>query len=570
LTRVLEAVVATPEMPIGRVDILGSAERRQLLTGWNDTVRDVPAVALPGLFEAQVVRSPESVAVVFEGRELSYGEVNACANRLARYLIECGAGPERLVALALPRSAELVVALLAVLKSGAGYVPIDPNYPADRIAYMLQDAGPVLVLTDTATASHLPEVAGEGVPRVLLDDACTGFALAGLSAEDVTDSERGTALLPHHPAYVIYTSGSTGRPKGVVVPHRGLVNFLNAASGFVSLGAGDRLLAVTTVAFDIAALELFGPLVSGAGVVVAGPSVVGDVFALGALAESAEVSVMQATPSLWQGLVREVPGSVRGLRMLVGGEALPEPLAEHMRTLGSTVVNLYGPTESTIWSTAHHLATDRGAVPPIGRPLDNTQVYVLDPALHPVPAGVTGELYIAGAGLARGYLHRPDLSAERFVANPHGPAGSRMYRTGDLARWRADGVLEFVGRADAQVKVRGFRIEPGEIETLLATQEAVGQATVIVREDHPGDKRLTAYVVPKDVSAGADVDVLRTAVASELPDYMVPSAFVLLDALPLTPNGKLDRRALPVPDYAAASSGRAPRDERERVLCELF
>ncbi|MFG2761672.1 AMP-binding protein, partial [Streptomyces wuyuanensis] len=351
------------------------------------------------MFQAQVAKVPEATAVVFEDEQLTYEELNARANRLARYLVTQGAGPERLVALALPRSLDLVVALLAVLKSGAGYVPVDPDYPADRVAYMLRDAGPVLLLTDTVTAECLPGT-GADLPVVLLDDDGTRSALAALSARDVTDAERRAPLAPDHPAYVIYTSGSTGRPKGVGVSHRGLANFLGAASGFASLGESERLLAVTTVAFDIAALELFGPLVCGAAVVVAGSSVVGDVFALGALAVSAGVSVMQATPSLWQALVRDVPECVRGVRMLVGGEALPAVLAARMGALGAGVVNLYGPTESTIWSTwfdvGDGVATGVGSfvVPPIGRPLDNTQVYVLDSALQPVPVGVAGELYI--------------------------------------------------------------------------------------------------------------------------------------------------------------------------------
>ncbi|MCM2389958.1 AMP-binding protein, partial [Streptomyces albipurpureus] len=306
---------------IGQIDILTPAERHQLLVEWNDTARDVPETLLPQLFETQVMATPDAIAVVFEDQQLTYRELNARANQLARYLIGQGAGSEGLVGLALPRSAELIVALLAVLKSGAGYVPIDPEYPVDRIAFMLADAQPVLLITDTDAAPTLPNT--EGVCRVLLDDEATIEAVGQLSAADVTDTDRARALLPQHPAYVIYTSGSTGKPKGVVVSQVGLVNFLGAARGFCPLGGGDRLLAVTTVAFDIAALELYLPLVSGAGVVVAGSVVVRDSFALGALVESAGVSVLQATPSLWQALVSDVPDCVSGVRMLVGGEALP-------------------------------------------------------------------------------------------------------------------------------------------------------------------------------------------------------------------------------------------------------
>ncbi|MCM2389956.1 non-ribosomal peptide synthetase, partial [Streptomyces albipurpureus] len=454
LVRILEEVVADSGRPIGQIDILTPAERHQLLVEWNDTARDVPEALLPQLVEAQVMATPDAVAVVFEDQQLTYQELNARANQLARYLIGQGAGPEGLVGLALPRSAELIVTLLAVLKSGAGYVPIDPDYPADRTASMLDDAQPVLLITDTQTAPAVPEAGS--IRQVLLDDADTARHITSLDNTDVTDTDRSGALLPQHPAYVIYTSGSTGKPKGVVVSQVGLVNFLGAARGFCPLGGGDRLLAVTTVAFDIAALELYLPLVSGAAVVVAGSVVVRDSFALGALVESAGVSVLQATPSLWQALVSDVPDCVSGVRMLVGGEALPAVLAAQMRRVGGGVVNLYGPTETTIWSTVAPLELAAGpavVVPPIGRPLNNTQVYVLDGGLCPVPVGVPGELYIAGAGLARGYLGRPDLTAERFIANPFGGSGGRMYRTGDLAQWRTDGTLEFVGRADAQVKV---------------------------------------------------------------------------------------------------------------------
>ncbi|MFF8004944.1 AMP-binding protein, partial [Streptomyces sp. NPDC007917] len=381
----------------------------------------------------------------------------------------------------------------------------------------------------------------------------------------------------------MYTSGSTGRPKGVVVPHRGLVNFLSVASGFCGLGGGDRVLAVTTVAFDIAVLELFLPLVCGAGVVLAGSGVVRDVFALGGLVESAGVSVVQGTPSLWQELVSEVPGCVGGLRMLVGGEAVPSGLAERMCELGSEVVNCYGPTETTVWSTVAVLKErDRPAVaagsggvgvPAIGHPLGNTRVYVLDGGLRPVAVGVAGELYVAGAGVAQGYWGRAGLTGERFVADPFARvAGSRMYRTGDVVRWRGDGQLEFLGRVDAQVKVRGFRIEPGEIEAVLAGHGSVAQAVVQVREDRPGDKRLVAYLVPAGTPEGAGVDVGQVLeVARErLPDYMVPSALVVLERLPLTPNGKVDRKALPAPDYAASGARRAPRTPHEEILCGLF
>ncbi|WP_331730044.1 amino acid adenylation domain-containing protein [Streptomyces sp. NBC_00073] len=573
LARVLEATTTGLDGAVGRFDLLGAEERHRILAEWNDTAREMPAALLPELFETQTARTPHAPGVISGGVELSYAELNARANRLARHLVACGAGPEKLVAVALPRSADLVVALLAVLKSGAGYVPLDPDYPSDRIAYVLADADPVLMITDTETSPGLPD--GD-VPRVLLDDAGVAQVVATASASDLSDSDRSYPVLPAHPAYVIYTSGSTGRPKGVVVSHAALVSFLAAVGLRCGLDSSDRLLAVTTVAFDIAALELYLPLVSGACVVVAGREEVRDPFVLGGLVRGSGVSVMQATPSLWQALVAEVPGAVGGLRMLVGGEALPSVLAEGMCGLGREVVNLYGPTEATVWATSCVVGGGSGGLlpPAIGDAFANTRVYVLDAALSPVPAGVAGELYIAGAQLARGYLGRAGLTAERFVADPFAVvAGSRMYRTGDVVRWSADGVLEFVGRADAQVKVRGFRIELGEIEAVLAGHEQVAQVAVVVREDQPGDKRLVAYVVAGVANAGPtdpDASLLRQHVSEHVPDYMVPSAFVVLDALPLTPNGKLDRRALPAPEYVVAAAGRGPRSPREEILCGLF
>ncbi|MFD6691083.1 amino acid adenylation domain-containing protein, partial [Streptomyces bacillaris] len=460
------------------------------------------------------------------------------------------------------------VVLLAVLRTGGAYVPVDPEYPRERIGYVLEDAEPVLVVTDVVGRSV---VEGVGVPLLLLDDAGTVEALSGFSDRDLLVGELLRPVCSADVAYVIYTSGSTGRPKGVVVPRGGLDNFLAGMGGLFGLGGSDRLLAVTTVAFDIAGLELYLPLVSGAGVVLASRDVVVDPGALVGLVVSSGVTLLQATPSLWQALVAHVPEGVRGLRMLVGGEALPGVLGEAMRGLGSEVVNLYGPTETTIWSTAAVLG-DRVGAPSVGSPIRNTRVYVLDGGLRPVAVGVAGELYIAGDGLARGYWGRPGLTAERFVADPFGVAGSRMYRTGDVVRWGADGQLDFVGRVDHQVKVRGFRIELGEIESVLSGHVSVAQVSVVVREDRPGDKRLVAYVVP---AAGVGVDAvdvaeLRAFVGGSLPEYMVPSAVVALAAFPLTPNGKLDRKALPVPDLGPAEASREPRNEVERALCALF
>ncbi|MGX1315217.1 amino acid adenylation domain-containing protein/non-ribosomal peptide synthase protein (TIGR01720 family) [Streptomyces calvus] len=538
LVRVLDAVLDDPSATVGRLDVLSGAERSLLLTEWNDTGRGVSGRSVPELFEAQVARTPDAVAVVLGDSVVTYAELGVRVDRLARLLVARGAGPERVVAVVLPRSVDLVVALLAVLRSGAAYVPVDPEWPADRVAFMVEDARPVLVLDEEWLA---------------------GADLGGSSGAGVG------VVWPGSAAYVIYTSGSTGRPKGVVVGHAALVNFLDHMRGLLGLGVGDRLLAVTTVGFDIAALELFVPLLCGAGVVLATRDQVRDPRALSAELVRSGASVVQATPSLWHALVDEAGVVLSGVRVLVGGEALPAGLASRLVGAAESVTNLYGPTETTVWSTAGVVGAGGAGRGSIGRPIGNTQVFVLDGFLRPVPVGTPGELYVAGAGLARGYGGRPGLTAERFVANPFGVAGSRMYRTGDLVRWSAGGELEYIGRVDHQVKVRGFRIEPGEIEAVLVSHPGVSRAAVVVREDRPGDKRLVAYVV-----GSADASALRAHLARSLPEYMVPSAFVPLDALPLTPNGKLDRNALPAPDFSAAVSRRGPRTPREEQLCGLF
>ncbi|WP_329218546.1 amino acid adenylation domain-containing protein [Streptomyces sp. NBC_01485] len=540
--RVLTAAVKNPDQRVGQAEILTSGELERLGVWSAGPVRGLPGGSLPELFAARVVSSPGAVAVVAGDVELSYAELAARVDGLARWLVERGVGPGGRVVVALPRSVELVVALLAVQRVGAAYVPVDPEYPAERIAHIREDAGAVLVLTPDV----LPALGG-GVE---------GFE-GGLS------SVLGSA------AYVIYTSGSTGRPKGVVVGQSALVNFLSSMVERFPMGVGERLVAVTTVAFDIAGLELFLPLVQGAAVVIAGRDEVRDPHALAGLVAEHKASVVQGTPSLWRAVVDQAPEAVRGLRVLVGGEALPKDLALQLGELAADVTNLYGPTETTIWSTAAKVGA--GGEVSIGSPIANTRVHVLDDRLRLVPPGVAGELYIAGEGLAYGYHRRPGLTAERFTADPYGAPGERMYRTGDVVRWRADGQLEYLSRADHQVKLRGHRIEPGEIEAALIRHGAVGQAVVVAREDTPGDQRLVAYLVPASASGTPDTAALRDALAATLPAYMVPSAFVVLDALPLTPNGKLDRAALPVPEYdTAAAKGRGPRNAQEEILCELY
>ncbi|MDQ2812952.1 MAG: non-ribosomal peptide synthetase, partial [Actinomycetota bacterium] len=553
---------------------LTPAERRRVLEDWNGAARQIPEVTLPELFQAQAVRTPQAPAVVFGGATLSYAELNQRANRLARLVIGRGAGPGRLVAVACERSADLVVALLGVLKSGAAYLPIDPGYPAERIGFVLGDARPVLLVCDQVTAAGLPEA---DIPRVVVDDQVTMAAVAGLPGSSPGDEDRAVPLLPAHPAYVIYTSGSTGRPKGVVVEHRSVVSLLCWASAEFGGGELSRVLASTSLSFDVSVFEIFAPLVSGGSI-----EIVRDLLALADSSGGGEPwrgSLISAVPS---GLseVLSVPGATaRAGTVVLAGEALTARAVAAIGAAlpGVSVRNIYGPTEVTVYATAWRApeaagpsaSAAAGGAPPIGRPVWNTRAYVLGDGLGPVPVGVTGELYLAGMQLARGYLGRPGLTAERFVACPFGAAGERMYRTGDLARWNTGGELEYLGRVDDQVKIRGFRIELGEIEAALAVLPGVAQAAVAVREDRPGDGRLVAYAVP---APGRQLDPagLRAAAALALPGYMVPAAVVVLDRLPLTGSGKLDRRALPAPEYAAAGGGRGPATAREHALCEVF
>jgi amino acid adenylation domain-containing protein/non-ribosomal peptide synthase protein (TIGR01720 family) len=577
--RFIRALADDPDAPIGAHDLLERAERRAILGDWAGGA--APAfdnATLTSRFEAQAAQTPGAPAVTFEGTSLTYAELNAAANRLARSLVSRGAGPERFVALALPRSADLVVAILAVLKTGAAYVPIDPDYPADRIAYMLADSKPALVVTVTAAARVLPE----GTARIVLDGPQTpeGFADTDLTDTDLTDTDRAAPSLPDHPAYVIYTSGSTGRPKGVVVPHANVVRLMRATEEHFSFGAGDVWTLFHSFAFDFSVWELWGPLLYGGRVVVVPFATSRSPRDFLGLLAAERVTVLNQTPSAFYQLMaadRDDPGLDLALRYVVfGGEALElgrlqDWYSRHPED-APVLVNMYGITETTVHVSYVALdevycATASGSV--IGRPIADLRTYVLDERLQPVPAGVVGELYVAGAGLARGYLGRPGLSAERFVADPFGAPGSRMYRSGDLARWRLGGSLEYFGRADQQVQLRGFRIELGEIEAALSRHETVTDVAVIAREDGPGDKRLVAYVVPA-AGRAADPGELRRFVSEGLPDYMVPAAVVALDALPLTANGKLDRGALPAPDFAAGVSGRQPRTAAEETLAGLF
>ncbi|MFE6373259.1 non-ribosomal peptide synthetase DhbF [Bacillus subtilis] len=560
ILQLLQTASAGEDMLIGQMELLLPEEKEKVISKWNETAKSEKLVSLQDMFEKQAVLTPERIALMCDDIQVNYRKLNEEANRLARLLIEKGIGPEQFVALALPRSPEMVASMLGVLKTGAAYLPLDPEFPADRISYMLEDAKPSCIITTEEIAASLPD--NLAVPELVLDQAVTQEIIKRYSPENPDVS-----VSLDHPAYIIYTSGSTGRPKGVVVTQKSLSNFLLSMKEAFSLGEEDRVLAVTTVAFDISALELYLPLISGARIVIARKETIREPHALAQMIENFDINIMQATPTLWHALVTSEPEKLRGLRVLVGGEALPSGLLQALQDLHCSVTNLYGPTETTIWSAAAFLEEGLKGVPPIGKPIWNTQVYVLDNGLQPVPPGVVGELYIAGTGLARGYFHRPDLTAERFVADPYGPPGTRMYRTGDQARWRADGSLDYIGRADHQIKIRGFRIELGEIDAVLANHPHIEQAAVVVREDQPGDKRLVAYVV---ADAAIDTAELRRYMGASLPDYMVPAAFVEMDELPLTPNGKLDRKALPAPDFSTSVSDRAPRTPQEEILCDLF
>ncbi|CAJ6931555.1 non-ribosomal peptide synthetase [Burkholderia pseudomallei] len=545
---------------LAELDVLPADEHRCVVSACNDTDAELPGVDfVDRRFEAQAARTPEAIAVACGAHALSYAALNRRANRLAHYLRAHGAGPERVVALALERSVDMMVGLLGILKSGSAYLPLDPAYPAERLAYIVDDARPALLLTEAARRDDWRDA---GVPVVLLDadepaiDACPDHnpdAAAGRDARTLSSL-----------AYVIYTSGSTGRPKGVMIEHRNLANLLGAMGEQPGIGAHDVLLAVTSLSFDIAALELFLPLLHGARAVIAARDDAADPARLAHLIESSGASLMQATPSTWRMLAQHGwPRSARPLTLLCGGEALPPALAERLLAHVPAIWNLYGPTETTVWSTVRRVTTP---VVDIGGPIANTQVYVLDERLRPAPIGVAGELYIGGAGVARGYLNRPELTRERFVDDPF-RRGGRLYRTGDLARRRADGNLEYLGRNDFQVKIRGFRIELGEIEAQLAKAHGVQGVALAARDTPTADKRLVAYYVG-DASAAA----LREHAAARLPAYMVPAAYVRLAAWPLTPNGKLDRAALPAPDdeaYARAEY-EAPRGEHECKLAAIW
>ncbi|MBM4090487.1 MAG: amino acid adenylation domain-containing protein, partial [Planctomycetes bacterium] len=561
--QILAAVAGDPDQPVNELPMLSRAERQKLLVRWNATsLPFAEGMCVHELIAQRAREIPDALAVVSDDRRLTYGDLDARANRLARHLRALGVGPEVLVGVCVRRDAEMVVGLLAILKAGGAYVPLDPGFPPSRLQYMLEDADAPVLVSQQDLLTLFPSYAGH---VVCLD--------ADRSAIDRAPGDPlPSEATPDNLAYVIYTSGSTGRPKGVQVAHRAVVNFLASMMREPGLDATDVLLSVTTLSFDILGLEIYLPLLAGASVVLAPQDAVADPVALARLLSQTGATVMQATPATWQMLLHAKWPGAANLRILAGGEALNTELAKGLLQRGKQLWNLYGPTETTIWSTASHVEPDFARIS-IGSPIGNTQVYVLDEHLQPVPVGVPGELHIGGTGVARGYRNRPDLTAERFLPDPFGDRpGGRLYKTGDLTRWLPNGRLEFLGRLDHQVKVRGFRIELGEIESALARHASVRESVVRVFPDSAGQNQLVAYVVPSNGETPTAAS-LREVLRRSLPDYMVPSAFVALDQLPLTPNGKVDRKALPAPQGARPDLERqyaAPRNQREQLLADIW
>jgi nonribosomal peptide synthetase CepB len=564
LAELLRQIATRPDITVAALTPLTATERRQVVHDFNDTAATVPApvpgATLASLFEAQVARTPGATAVADAESTLTYTELDELAGQVAHELIARGVGPEDLVGVVMERGTELYAVLLGVLKAGAAYVPVDPGYPAERIAFTLTDARPALVVCTSTTADAVREA---GIERIVWDDAATRAALAALPRTGPADADRVRPLRPAHPAYVIYTSGSTGVPKGVAVPHAGAVNYVSWRSAAYGWGPGERVLQFASVAFDTSVADIFPTLTCGATLCVARRDAdLAEELAL------LEVTAATFTPSVLDSLAERADSpALRRIRRIVtaGEECTPDLLRRWAP--GRAFHNEYGPTEATVDVTCW--TSPSGEVPdvvPLGGPIANVQAYVLDEFLRPVPPGVIGEVYVTGAGVTRGYVRRPGLTAERFVACPF--TGGRMYRTGDLARWRTGGDLVFAGRADEQVKIRGFRVEPGEIETVLAGHPDVVRAAVIARTDS-GIKRLVGYVVPAG-PGGADTAELRAYVADRLPDHMTPAAVVRLDAIPLTVHGKLDRAGLPAPDFAGLATGRAPVGPREELLCGVF
>ncbi|MEH1889296.1 MAG: amino acid adenylation domain-containing protein [Nostoc sp.] len=559
----LLGIVANPNQSIAKLPILPAVEQ-QLLATWNNTQTAYPQdICIHQLFETQVEKTPDAIAVVFEEELISYRELNLRANQLAHYLQSLGVGSEVLVGLCVERSLEMVVGVLGILKAGGAYVPLDYAYPQERLAFMLQDAQVSVLLTQEKLKSGLPNHQAE---IICLD---TNWQSIDYGLDNPTHNITSNNL-----AYVIYTSGSTGQPKGVQIQHRSAVNLLNAVVQEPGLTAKDTLLSVTSLSFDIAVSEIFLPLSVGAKLVLVSREVAADGTQLLKALTTSGATFMQPTPVTWRLLLAAGWQGSPQLKMISTGEALPRELANQLLPKGACLWNLYGPTETTIWSTGYKVTTGNKAIS-IGCPLANTQLYILDSHLQPVPIGISGELYIGGEGLARGYLNRPDLTAEKFISNPFSPnPKSRLYKTGDLARYLPDGHIEYLGRIDYQIKLRGFRIELGEIETALLQHPGVKEGVVIVREDTSNENNLVGYIVAETGQDSLQViSQLRRFLKQQLPDFMVPTIFMALEAMPLTPNGKVDRKALPEPDASRPeleANYVAPRTPIEQQIADIW
>ena len=562
--RLLEEVIADPHRRIHDYTLLPDHERQQLLVGWNATAQPsgYPGQCLPAVLEKQAAEKPDSTAVVFEGQALTYDHLNQRANQLAHYLRTLGVGPDVRVAVHCERSLDMILAVWGIVKAGGAYVPLDPTYPRERVALMLEDAGATVVLAQQQGQYTLPPHAA----KVVWIDADRA------AIEQQPRHNPSTEIIPENLAYMIYTSGSTGRPKGVQIPHRALMNFLETMALKPGMDASDRLLAVTSLSFDIAGLELFLPVLVGGQVVLASREMAADGMQLIECLTTEAITVMQATPVTWQMLLAQGWTGQPGLRVLCGGEQISLEVARQLLDRVDCLWNLYGPTETTVWSAVLELDTEMERIS-IGRPIANTQCYLEDPWGHPVPIGAAGELCIGGDGVARGYWNRPDLTARQFVPDPYSEVpGKRMYRTGDSVHYRPDGRLEWLARMDNQIKLRGYRIELGEIEAVLRRQPAVSEAVVLIRTEGAGDGQLVAYV---SMEAGHPFDQagLRESLQKILPGYMVPSLFIGMEAFPLTPNGKIDRKALPAPEAADRTHGTsyvAPRTVLEELLADVW
>jgi amino acid adenylation domain-containing protein len=570
IQQVLAEMVAEPEQTLGNISLITEAERRQLLVEWNATETAYPRKAtLAEQFEAQVAATPDAVAVVFDEQQLTYSELNTRANHLAQHLHQQhGVGPEVCVGLCMERSVEMVVGLLGIVKAGGAYVPLDPGTPPERLAFMLQDADIALALTQDALKAHFPaEWAG---PVIALD---TEWApIAQTPATNLTRDVTAENL-----AYIMYTSGSTGQPKGIGIPQRAVIRLV-LETNYIDLNASDRVAQTSTISFDAATFELWGALLNGGQLVIIPKTIALSPQDLAAHLQHYGITTMFLTTALFNQMAREAPEAFRGMRhLLFGGEAVdPRWVREVLQAVPpQRLLHVYGPTENTTFTTWHltEYVPPGETTVPIGRPIANTQVYVLDRAMQPVPVGVYGELFIGGDGLARDYLKRPALTAETFVPNPFSPEpGARLYKSGDLVRYLQDGSIEFLGRIDHQVKIRGFRIELGEIESVLGRHPKVSDTVVIAREDVPGDKRLVAYVVASHEPTPTFSE-LRSFLKEKLPDYMIPTALVFLDLLPLTPNGKVDRRALPAPELSRSELENkfvAPRTPVEEAIAGIW